>query len=199
MITFILIVSLILHCVSILAIIILYSRQNQYKETEQHIEKMKKELEDVLQSFAMELEESNNEMKDAISQMGSMKKSANPMRPETKPSDNKLQPLNRMGAKEEQPMDLSVNSKQADSYEGLVNEVTDQVELSHANVEPNKSIEQEKHGFKDLLKQQLKSEKQLTLPEQVMKMKNDGLTEEEIAKQLGKGKTEIELLVKFHA
>ena len=45
---------------------------------------------------------------------------------------------------------------------------------------------------------QIEKQNELTFEEQVVQLSNQGKTVEEIAKQLQKGKTEIELLLKFH-
>ncbi|MGN1386546.1 MAG: Swarming motility protein SwrB, partial [Bacillus sp. (in: firmicutes)] len=60
--TFVLIISFILHAFSMFAMIILYLRQNQYKQAEQAMEKLQKDVEAVLQSFLMEIQEENKQL-----------------------------------------------------------------------------------------------------------------------------------------
>ncbi|HWI50400.1 MAG TPA: helix-turn-helix domain-containing protein, partial [Rummeliibacillus sp.] len=55
----------------------------------------------------------------------------------------------------------------------------------------------QKTSFKDEMDQVVHPEKKLTMEEQIQKLYQSGKTIDEIARMLQKGKTEIELLLKF--
>ncbi|WP_050614803.1 hypothetical protein [Bacillus testis] len=186
MITFVLVISFIVHCVTLLAIIILYSRQNQYKEAERHIEEMKRELEEVLGAFSLELEESNREMSFALE----------------KAKEEGDRPVHFQTGKKAKAIPKTSPSKTdegpAHHIERLVEEVADKIDLASAGHQKKEHIPPGNQLFKEELNRQLQDHSQMALIEQALLLHAQGSTSEEIARTLGKGKNEIDLLLKFH-
>ena len=92
-------------------------------------------------------------------------------------------------------MNTNKKEKNADSYEPPMLDYKDQLDIS-TNIIGNKD---KKLSFKAALDSQLKEQAIKTTEERAIEMMKDGYKIEDIAKVLGKGKIEIELLLKFHS
>lgn len=196
MITFIIIGSVVLHGISLLAIIILYLRQNQYKQSEQTLYKMKVELEETIQAYLMEMKEENQAIvatlellrDDEIGALNNLE------------SDKSIQKEIKRNTAPKPSLQTASNatSKQSQHnlYEPPYASVHDTVELTHSTVEnPTQAI-----SFSQALSKQInKYKKNVSEEERAFQMREEGLSVEEIAKQLHKGKTEVDLLLKFHS
>ena len=81
--------------------------------------------------------------------------------------------------------------------------VQDRIEMSNRNQELKVNSDQfADKSFKNTFQEQLtlhNRQKEEKVEDQVLQLKKDGYNVEEIAKKLKKGKTEIELLLKFHS
>ena len=210
--TIVLIGSFILHALSIFAIIILYLRQNQYAQSEKAMQKLQQDVEAVLQSFLMEIQEENKQLAATITAVknkdkrhpdeGKIKKSGGDFysysgNAETSVEMEKATIYSSVSSakKAYQIINTNKEEKNIDAYESPISDVKDQLDIS-TNIYENKN---EKLSFKAALESQLKQEAVKTTEERAIDMMKDGYDIEEIAKALGKGKTEIELLLKFHS
>lgn len=207
--TLVIIGSLILHAISILAIIILYLRQNQYAQSEKTMQKLQKDVEDVLQSFLLEIQEENKQLAATVHQKGAKyadqanteksvedshhRTSTAPAHAEVTVEAAKIYP-SVSSVKKAYQQSSSQETKNIDSYEPLMPDVEDQLDISISSYES----ENEKLSFKAALDSQLKQQAAKTTEERAIEMMKDGYNVEDIAKVLGKGKTEIELLLKFN-
>lgn len=224
MITFIMIVSFVLHCISILAIIILYQRQNRYKETERRMNKTQRELEEILEGFILEMKEENKEI---ISYLATSKK------PQPKSSTiskmGNATDLTKVNVEKDSLEDQGTNKTEItnktvipalksvvkayktaqsenqldkDKYQPPFNDIKDQLEMTIDQENKRREQRESKVVFKDALNERLNkynhNQTPKTTEELAVEMQNSGLTIEEIAKKLNKGKTEIELLLKFN-
>ena len=207
--TFLLIGSLILHGISILAIIILYLRQNQYTQSEKTMQKLQREMEEVLQGFLLEIQEENKELATTINSLQGrghqqekklkqkQKEEGSHIHFNNVPSKTaekvKVLPLKYSAKKAYQMVNNQIKANQTIPYEPPFVDVKDQLDLSS-------SIEEDKDGmntFKAVFDSQMAQQVVKSTEERAIEMKKDGYTIGEIAKSLGKGKTEIELLLKF--
>jgi hypothetical protein len=172
--TFLLIISFLLNIVSLLAIIILYTRQNRFIDLEKKQGKMIQEMEETISTYLLEMKEENDAFMNNLNKNKQEKKTQK-----------------QSGGKE---FPRSTKNKEMGS---------------HANKRLNASkaynnpvvIPDKREGENDweplfLFEEGIIQED--TLVDQVITMHQDGLSIEEIAKRLGKGKTEIELLLKFN-
>lgn len=169
MVTFLLFLSFLLNIVSLLSIVILYVRQNRFVNIEKEQKKMIAEMEDVISTYLIEMKEENNEF------IRSFKSQAHTEKRGNEPSEEKREDVPPLT--QENPQWTGTGYKRAtQAYQKgkkLQLESTDHTDGPGENTERDPLIQQ------------------------VILMKENGMTIEEIAKSVGKGQTEIELLLKF--
>jgi hypothetical protein len=150
---------------------ILFIRYSQLSELEKKQEKMMKEFETVITSFLLEMKEENELFLQKLQKQGEQK--------------SKMEKLN-------QPSRSSTLEKEIRPPQ--IEQVKDVIEISGSKMfvsERSKPEKGEKIGTNE------PPDPMETLLAQVQILQNEGLSIEEIAKKLNKGKTEIELLLKF--
>lgn len=204
MITLVIIGSVILHGLSLLAIINLYLRQNQIKQTEKSVYKMKRELDEALQAYLMEIKEENEQTVATLIRMKAEHEVINnvdldkSVRTKLKKNTNHsffVKPTNHTFANQNN----FLKSEQI-HYEPPHASIQDTVELTHVSVENSSSNKLDDHivPFKKTLSEQM-SKQNRSEGELASQMKEDGFSIEEIAKHLHRGKTEVELMLKFQS
>ncbi|WP_285766618.1 hypothetical protein [Peribacillus sp. SI8-4] len=207
MLVFFMFLLFVLNICSIFAIIILYLRQNRLAKLEIDQKATISEMEQLLSGYLMEMKDDNEALIQALT--------------ETAGTDNRHLPKEWQGQDKDSIEEKEVNkdqdmpdgfkvensaafkrqalgaykNKPAES-EGrpLRLEVEDRMELSTDGHPPIVEGEQPGKDFADLLKSSMKEP---SLDEQVDALVQQGHSLEEIAKKLGRGQTEIELLLKF--
>ncbi|WP_052343644.1 hypothetical protein [Bacillus massiliigorillae] len=219
MLTLITTLSIIVHCISIFAIIILYLRQNQYKDTERKMEKLRRDIDDIFQAYMVEMKEENKEIADALESL----KNGKPITKEpvvSKEIDTiHIKETNEKVLPEIQTNILVKPSKHAVAnayktnkqlkakdvvYKPPYEAVKDKLSIAEVDI-AHEISEQQNPGstFQQALLAQVDKHKpnkeKKTTEELILEMNSEGCGIEEIAKKLNKGKTEIELLLKFHA
>ncbi|WP_409294352.1 DUF6115 domain-containing protein [Peribacillus sp. SCS-26] len=195
---FLLFFSFLLNIISIFGIIILYSRQNSMLAGGKKQEEAVKELESILSSFVLELKEDNEQfLRDLEKAQPGKATAAVKRKGKTAP----VKPAARAEGHRRPPSiypshESAEDGGYADSLiEGGPRDVLELTKRSSSLKKPS---------FKTELEEQLAQKDQVQagghnpLAQQVLKMKESGLGVDEIAKKLNKGKTEIELLIKFH-
>ncbi|GLH63227.1 hypothetical protein [Parageobacillus sp. G301] len=153
MIAFLLVVSFILHALSLFVIILLYLQLSRVKETEKRQQQMAEEMEQTFSAYLLEWKEENERFLKELSDV-----LTNRTKADRKQSPSKA---NATSTKEEALPDYFPN----------VDDVKDIVDIRHQAMP--------------------------SLVEEAWQLFEQGKTIEEIAKILKKGKTEIELLLKF--
>ena len=199
--------SFILHFISLFAIVVLYLRQNRYVESEKEMKKMKTELEEVLQGYLLEMQEENKLM------LVNMK-SINKQSVKLAKSEQKMEKKNSVATSEQEAISINnvtkvaasqaydsalKNNQKSKEYIPPFEDVKDKIEVSIATNE-KKSVSQkekikedEKTPFATIIDEQVK------VNEMAQKLAKEGYSIEEIAKKLHKGKTEVELMLKFYS
>jgi hypothetical protein len=184
--TFLLLLSLILNAAAIFAIILLYLRQNRLVEAEKKQERILNEIEEVFSAYLFELKEENEKFLELMTKKNRQKQpggieatatEAELREKETETRPDKITPeiqQNRLGKGISYHAARKAYQQNPEPVPTDLNDKID-MELPEDNVES----------------------KELSFVDQVVYMKKQGLTIEEIAKDLDKGKTEIELLLKF--
>ena len=212
MITFLLIASLLLHGISIFAIILLYTRQNRYKETERRIEKLQRELDEAMHSYLAEFKDQNEEISSLLSSLqkersGGAVHNTDPIK---QTAAVKKRRVNQSGAtmykqaeqngpyvppymNVQDKLELTVNETQGESnadrkFEGNIGRGNGD---SHASPRKNEVSEKASENRKPKV--------MMPWEKRAFEMKRNNYPVEAIAKELKKGKTEIELLLKFHS
>ncbi|WLR53408.1 hypothetical protein LC048_12750 [Mesobacillus subterraneus] len=194
--TFLLLLSLILNGTAIFAIILLYLRQNRLVEAEKKQEKIIKEIEEVFSAYLFELKEENDKFLELMTKT----------KVKNQPDDKYTVALE---AAEKEP---EIDSNQI-THENQPEIDSDQITQEKQPVRFGKGIAY--HAARKAYQQNHEPDiavndsipvdsqennveiKQVSFIDQVLNMKKQGLTIEEIAREMDKGKTEIELLLKF--
>jgi hypothetical protein len=167
MVTFLLFLSFLLNIVSLLSIVILYSRQNRFLNMEIKQKKIIAEMEDVISAYLIEMKEENDEFIRSF----------------------KTQVYNDTqgdASAEENKQDVSSPAQNSTKWPGTRYKRASQAYQQMKNPE----MEPEDRTVK-------LTPEQDPLIQQVISLKKTGMSIEEIAKSVGKGHTEIELLLKF--
>ncbi|PFA67857.1 hypothetical protein CN378_10090 [Bacillus sp. AFS015802] len=169
MVTFLLFISFLLNIISLLSVVILYSRQNRFLNMEKDQKKILAEMEDVISTYLVEMKEQNDEfIRSFKTQDYKSKQVARP----TEENDQHDSPQYTKTTKW-----TGTGYKRASQAYQQMHE--DKTVLTDRGVEMPVEPDQD------------------PLIQQVISMKKKGMSIEEIAKSVGKGKTEIELLLKF--
>ncbi|RFU61554.1 DUF6115 domain-containing protein [Peribacillus glennii] len=216
---FIMFILFILNILTILAVIILFQRQNRLLKAERSQKETVAEMEELLAAFIMEMKEENDLLLKKVRQPkvpGDKKGSSGLNRDVHRemPSSKKetadgIDQTNSVifskniavSAYKKQPLKDETEGISGYQPAGLAEE-KDKVEITVLNDRddstpvPADRERIEKEAFKEALKSSLTKGKP-TLSEQIYEMHGNGMTVDEIAKRLNRGKTEIELLLKF--
>ncbi|MCM3572746.1 hypothetical protein M3172_06050 [Mesobacillus subterraneus] len=181
--TFLLLLSLMLNVAAIFAIILLYLRQNRLAEAEKKQGKIIKEIEEVFSAYLFELKEENDKFLELMSATNIQKES----------DGNKTAPIEAAEEKPEAVADgVSKETNQRLGKGISYHAARKAYQQNHVPVpsDSNDNIYME-------IPEDNSESTPLSFVDQVVHMKKQGLTIEEIARDLDKGKTEIELLLKF--
>ncbi|WP_442599525.1 hypothetical protein [Neobacillus sp. D3-1R] len=184
--SFFIVISLILNFVALFGIIILYLRQNRLFELEKKQDKVVKEMEEVISSYLLEIREDNEEFLEKIKDM-------NQIRNDYKYIPNQIKEENVYPSPE-----ILVPKQSAEKMNELPikpvqvvrSQVVNAYKKGHQIAEREKMEKSEKQNEEN-------SSHNRTILEDIIILQKQGFSEEEIAKKLNKGKTEIQLLLKF--
>ena len=207
--TILIIISISFNLIAFLAIINLYARQNRLKEVEKKQAKILEDMEQSIAAFIIQMQEDNEEflkkVKDVYTarEITSSKKDVPnevpvlkvEQTPEVKEQSNSpvLSPLKYMAVnkyKQTTKMDLKANPKD-DLLFSNVNKANN-IDVTAKKGQPNQG-----EDVKALL-EEIKPMEELPIQDQIRLLKKQGLTNEQIAQKLKIGKTELELMIKFH-
>lgn len=193
----------ILNIFTIFAIIILYLRQNRLSKLEKDQKAVIGEMEQLLSGYLMEMKEDNETLVKAINhsvamnpehgqkgqEHGSIKETK-----EEKQEQNILleYKAGTRAAAKKQAINAYKIMPEVNEANALPVKVEDKSELASAS--PQNQGKQAAKEFSDMLQASLNER---SLNEKVDMLADQGHSIEEIAKKLGRGQTEIELLLKF--
>lgn len=181
MVNFLLFLSITLNLIAILCIVILYVRQNRVVNLEKEQRENLEEMEEVIATFITEIKEENEQF---LNRLTSFEADENPL-------DKKEDSKDKAERMEYKPREIKGNKAMLDAYKNVT-----------ASVQENSLKEDrlEKEDVNELLNLILppeKKQKEKSIVEVAKEMQAEGKSFEEIAKALNKGKTEMELLLKF--
>lgn len=198
MVNFLLVFSIALNILALLCIALLFIRQNRLAAYESRQEKALEEMEEIISSFIAEIKEENELFLDRIQKLDGNLEESKKENPQSQPSvvtEPKQMPMintYRAAAKSYQTFEKPTGN---DDVEELLDLILPQFPEEDKKV---KAIQEEVVAEEEIVeKEEEPEEKEKTLLEVVTELEEQGKTIEEIAKQLNKGKTEIELLLKF--
>ncbi len=195
----------VLNIFTIFAIIVLYLRQNRLSMLEKDQKAVIGEMEQLLSGYLMEMKEDNETLVKAIKNSVAM----NPEHGQKGQGHGSIKEIKE--EKQEQNILLKYKAgsraaakKQAiNAYKIMPEEneanalpvkVEDKLELASAATSPQNQGKPAAKEFSDMLQASLNER---SLNEKVDMLADQGHSIEEIAKKLGRGQTEIELLLKF--
>ncbi|MBO0996855.1 hypothetical protein IOC57_03655 [Bacillus sp. SD075] len=193
----------VLNIFTIFAIIILYLRQNRLSKLEKDQKAIIGEMEQLLSGYIMEMKEDNETLVKAFTNSVAM----DPMKGQKGQEHGFIKET--MNDKEQNMLleykegSHAAQKQVINSYKIMPEEyganalpvtVEDTLELSSAATSPQNEGKPAGVKFSDMLKASLNGQ---SLNEKVNELADQGHSVEEIAKKLGCGQTEIELLLKF--
>ncbi|MGV3465857.1 MAG: hypothetical protein ACO1OT_11250 [Heyndrickxia sp.] len=169
---FILFISIIINVVSIFGIIILYMRQNRLLQVDQDQKKVLKDMEEMFSSYLLEMRDENEAFIKKV-QGHNHQSSLHEIVDQGDLEKETLSKSDELSV-EEQPFTAVMRNHAAKKYKTMMSKT-------------DKSVDENKRNDFSTL----------PLEKQAFLLEKKGLTIEQIAQKLHKGKTEIELLLKF--
>lgn len=184
--SFFIIISIILNFIALFGIIIIYLRQNRLFDLEKKQEKVVKEMEEVISSYLLEIREDNEKFLDKIKVMY-----------QTRNGNLNLQIENKEEITYTNPTETKFNQPSEDQNNLSIKPI--QVVRSRvvAAYKKNHQLEETDTLEKAIDNNEDIKPKNNSMLHEIISLKKQGFSEEEIAKRLNKGKTEIQLLLKF--
>lgn len=191
MIQLLLFLSIVLNIIALFSIVILYLRQNRFLQAEKRQEQLFKEMEDAFSAYLLEMKEENErflkKLKENEKTKGKADRMANMAGRKAQPDPPKKKEA--LEQKEELPIIKGTPFQAARAY-GKNKAISARPQQEN-NLQPALLFHQNENEWKE------KHLSELPLNEQVLILQKKGMNIEEIARKLNKGKTEIELLLKF--
>ncbi|MEK3855087.1 DUF6115 domain-containing protein [Cytobacillus sp. FSL H8-0458] len=190
---FLLAISLLLNIVALLAIILLYLRQNKLMDAEKRQEKVLIEMEEVISSYLVHMKEENDDFISKFSQINANNDST--IKEKSIPVNMNRKNDQDIAKADEQSMPLARASiyQASKAYKQNLREAEDRLS-EKGNLLSLKEI---KTVTESDSSQPIKEEIPSSIDDQVFILKKQGMSAVDIAKKLGKGKTEVELMLKF--
>lgn len=156
---------------------------SKFKDLEARQDQLIREMEDTISAYLIEMREENDRLIKELSEIETGNNKKEPQ-PNVKLEQSELPPSNDIDIKIEQAkiipktMVVSAYSKQATTKQS-----NSQNEKEESNSQLQENLQEKTETFED----------------KVLALHKQGKSIEEIAKETNKGKTEIELLLKFHS
>ncbi|QDQ01759.1 hypothetical protein FOH38_15425 [Lysinibacillus fusiformis] len=191
--TILIAVLFVLQLLSFYFIIILNTKLAKFKDLENKQERLMREMDDTISLYLADMKDENNRL---IQELQAV--------PKAEIKTHAVQQAEEIVQHKEQGYKKS-QTKVEETELAATNRASEPRILVSKNIVANAYSRQQQAGVtvqttsqaKDVtIKEELKP---ITVEQQVVQLAKQGKTAEEIAKQLQKGKTEIELLLKFHS
>lgn len=203
-----LMVSLVLNGLAFFCIIILYLRQNRLLQVEKNQEKLLSEMEEVISTYLIEMTEENEKFIKKVKELVPKHEQATTMKPSAKkhsPVLKKEPDGQEIDKEEKEPLGLPkgtvYQAVQAYKNKGKIDMMDNTNVLPSLPDSPKPS--KEKNFFLEDKPVEIENEKKSSdlytqsFYYQALLLQKQGLSTEDIARRLNKGKTEIELLLKL--
>lgn len=187
------VILFVLQLVSFYFIVLLNMKVSKYRDLERKQEQLMREMDEVVSAYLLEMREEN----DRLIQELSLK--SNKIVNISKQTDQQETPQEFKAVENSTPQTSSEQTNKPSIAELESRMLVPKAMVAKAYTQQKKSVDiDEQITEVDDQKTQDNKELSLTYEEQVLKLYNQGKTVEQIAKEMKKGKTEIELLLKFH-
>ncbi|MBG9542097.1 hypothetical protein ABE29_04485 [Cytobacillus firmus] len=190
---FLLAISLLLNIIALLAIILLYLRQNKLMHTEKRQEKVLVEMEEVISSYLIQMKEENDDFISKFSQINAKNDPA--IKEKSIPVNMNRKNDQDIAKADEKSMRLARASiyQASKAYKQNLREAQDKL----SEKESLSSLKETESIIQSDSSQSIKEENPSSINDKVFILKKQGMSAGDIAKKLGKGKTEVELMLKF--
>lgn len=189
-------ISIVLNIIALFSIVILYLRQSKLFEVEKKQQRMIEEMEDVISTYLAEMKEENESFIERITKAA--KNQVN------KKVNSEKKEVTLLPSSEEEKIPFSIKSSKSHAVKayklGVIQSLTDEdVEVLLPDFNESEDLNADLKVEKKVedTRQEVTEPEEKSLLEEVVYLQEQGLTNEEIAKKLHKGQTEIELLLKF--
>ncbi len=186
--TILIVVLFVLQLLSFYFIIILNTKLAKFKDLEKKQERLMREMDDSISLYLTEMKDENNRLIQALQVV-----------PKPERTNGTGQHQKPLPVQKDQGQPLT-------KAESVQKDVSEPRILMPKNIVANAYSRQQQGAGTPMqatastpVAVQKEEQKPLTLEQQIVQMAKQGKTAEEIAKKLQKGKTEIELLLKFHS
>ena len=180
-----------LQLISFYFLIILNTKLAKFKDLEKKQERLMREMDDTISVYLTEMKDENDRL---IKELQSVSQS--------EIAASSLQQTEQYMTPQEQPTLPVVHEVKSDSSLSLEKDariyVPKNIVANAYSRQQHTSSKMVKTASPLKVEEQKEAEKLLTVEQQALELAKQGKSPEEIAKQLQKGKTEIELLLKFH-
>jgi hypothetical protein len=179
-------------------IIILNSKISKFKDLELRQNQLIEEMDNTISVYLLEMKEENDRL---IEELKTSKLSSSKPIPSIHTQSTVQKET--FGVEKKETTQLT-NTSKADEMEAPrvfvpVQRVANAYTKQKANVVVEKELDEVQAELFDKIEEPILAEKEQTFEQKIVALYNEGKTIEEIAKQMQRGKTEIELLIKFHA
>ncbi|WP_374963489.1 hypothetical protein [Lysinibacillus sp. RS5] len=195
--TILIVVLFFLQLLSFYFLIILNTKLAKFKELEKKQERLMREMDDTISVYLAEMKDENDRL---IQELQSVSMTAT--------KTNAVKQVEQIARQKEQEQSPSLTEEEStvDGSNSVDHEpriyVPKKIVANAYSRQQQPGVKTEAkvvHSAEQLNEARRKDEvKPLTIEQQVIELAKQGKTSEEIAKQLQRGKTEIELLLKFH-
>ncbi|WP_155590259.1 hypothetical protein [Lysinibacillus cavernae] len=180
-----------LQLLSFYFLIILNTKLAKFKDLEKKQERLMREMDDTISVYLAEMKDENDRLIKELQDVSQSEIAASSMQQTeyiTTPKERSSSPV-MQEAKSDSSIGLEKDSRIYVPKNIVANAYSRQQQTGSKMVQPAPPLKVE---------EQKKQVKELTIEQQALELAKQGKSPEEIAKQLQKGKTEIELLLKFH-
>lgn len=195
--TILIVVLFFLQLLSFYFLIILNTKLAKFKDLEKKQERLMREMDDTISVYLAEMKDENDRL---IQELQSVSMTAT--------KTNAVKQVEQIARQKEQEQSPSLTEEEStvDGSNSVDHEpriyVPKKIVANAYSRQQQPGVKTEAkvvHSAEQLNEARRKDEvKPLTIEQQVIELAKQGKTSEEIAKQLQRGKTEIELLLKFH-
>ncbi len=172
-------ISFMLNVLSLLAIVLLFTRQNRLYNIEKRQKKLIKETEGIMESYLLALKEENEAF---INDLAALHRQEDKGRGEAE-----------VHQEQDRNSTVFLKKEELETDEGIPSISLPRVQKAHVQKAYQRNM--------NTSRQQEESapfiQEGSGLIKQVLSLREEGLSADDIAKQLGKGRTEVELALKF--
>jgi hypothetical protein len=198
MVTALIITLFLIQLIMFFVIIILNSKISKFKDLELRQNQLIEEMDNTISVYLLEMKEENDRL---IEELKTSKLSSSKPIPSIHTQSTVQKET--FGVEKKETTQLT-NTSKADEMEAPrvfvpVQRVANAYTKQKANVVVEKELDEVQAELFDKIEEPILAEKEQTFEQKIVALYNEGKTIEEIAKQMQRGKTEIELLIKFHA